>query len=97
MTMPKIIMSGIGGSFLYISPNSFGMLHSKVAQEAAAVFPEFDVGDLDEILHHGARRLAPQRRRPHYGQADGLSDPGNELLPRVVIARAGAETNEVFQ
>src|SRR5713226_6267993 len=97
MTMLEIVTGSIGGSFLYVSQNCVRMLDSEGAQEAAAVFPEFDVRYLDEILHHGTRRLAPQRGRPHNGQADGLSDPGNELVPCVVIARASAETDEVFQ
>jgi len=97
MTMLKIIMSGIGGSCFYISQNSFRVLDSKVTQVAAAVFAEFKVRDLDEILQQGTRMLAPQRGRPYNGQADGFSHPGNELLPCVVIARAGAETNDFFQ
>ena len=95
--MLKIIMSGIGSSSFYISQNGFRMLDSKVTQVAAAVFAEFEVGDLDEILQQGTRMLAPLRGRPYNGQADGLSDPGNELLPCIVIARAGAETNDFFQ
>src|SRR5271157_1910681 len=73
------------------------MLDSKVPQEAAGVFPEFEVGYLDQVLHQGPRRLAPQGGRAHDGEADGLSDPENELLPRLVITRAGAETDDVLQ
>jgi len=51
MTMLKIVVRGIGGSFLQVSQNSFGMLDSKISQEAAAVFPEFEVSCLDQILH----------------------------------------------
>ena len=96
---PKIIMSYVDGSFYYISRNNsvVTMLDSKVAQMAAAVFQEFGVRFLDEILHQGTRTLVPQRGRPHNGQADGPSDPGVELLPCVVIARVGPETNELLQ
>ena len=31
------------------------------------------------------------------GEADGLSDPGNELLPCFVITDAGAKADDVFQ
>src|SRR5713226_5120439 len=97
MTMLEIVVSGIGGSSFYISQNSFRMLDSKVPQEAAAVFPEFEVGYLDQVIHQRPRRLAPQAGRAHNGQADGLSHPGNEFLPCLVIARPSAETDEVFQ
>jgi hypothetical protein len=35
------------------------MLDGKDPQEAAAVFPEFDIGYLDQILHHRLGSLAP--------------------------------------
>jgi len=73
------------------------MLDRKVPQEAAAIFPEFEVGYLDQVLHQGSRRLAPQGGRAHDGETDGPSDPGNELLPRLVIARSGTETDDIFQ
>src|SRR6266436_2054302 len=73
------------------------MLESKVPQEAAVVFPEFQVGYLDQVLHQGPRRLAPQGGRAHDGETDGPSDPGYELLPRLVITRSSAETDDVFQ
>src|SRR5713101_67112 len=95
--MFKIVVSNIGGHYLYVSQNSFRMLDSKGAQEAAAIFPEFEVRYLDEILHHGTRRLFPPRGHPHNGEADGPSHPGNEFLPCLVITRPGAETDEVFQ
>jgi hypothetical protein len=82
----------VAAVFLYISEDSFRMLDGKVQQEAAAVFPEFEVGYLDQVFHQGPRRLAPQGA--HNGEADGLSDPGNELLPCLVIARPGAKTKD---
>ena len=77
--------------------NSFRMLDRKVTQEAAAVFPEFEVGCLDQVLHEGSRLLAPQGCRAHNGEADRPSHPGNELFPCLVITRPGAETDDVFQ
>src|SRR5437667_8908923 len=95
--MLEIVVSGIGSSLLQISQNSFGALDSKIPQEAAAAFPEFEVGYLDQVLHQGPRRLAPQGGGAQNGEADGPSDPGNELLPRLVITRSSAETDDVFQ
>src|SRR5467141_2004735 len=97
MMMLEIITGSTGGSYLYISQNCVRILDSEVAQEAAAVFPEFEVGYLDQVLHQGSRKLAPQTGRVHNGEADGLSHPGNEFLPRLVITRPGAETDDVFQ
>src|SRR5437773_736614 len=97
MAMLEIVVRGIGGGFFQISQNSFGMLDSKVAQKAAAVFPEFEVGYLDQVLHQGQRRLAPHGSCAHYGEADGSSYPKNELLPCLVITRFGAETDDVFE
>src|SRR6266436_714545 len=97
MTMLEIVTGSIGGSYLYISQNCVRILDSEVAQEAAAVFPEFEVGYLDQVFHQESRRLAPQRGCAHNGEADGLSHPGNEFLPRLVITRPGAETDDVFQ
>ena len=51
MAMLEIVVSSVGGGLLQISQNSFGTLDSKVPQEAAAAFPEFEVGYLDQILH----------------------------------------------
>ena len=73
------------------------MLDSEVAQKAAAVFPEFEVGYLDQVFHQGSRKLAPQAGRAHNGEADGPSHPGDKFLPRLVITRPGAETDDVFQ
>ena len=97
MPMLEIVVSGIGGGFLQIPQNGFGTLDSEVSQEPTAALPEFEVGDLDQVLHKRPRRLAPQGRRAHYGEADGLSDPGNEFLPSRIISRSGAETDDVFQ
>ena len=66
------------------------MLDSKVAQEVAAILPEFEVGHLGQVFHQRPRRLAPQGRCAHYGKADGFPDPGNELLPGFVITSACA-------
>src|SRR6266700_258691 len=95
--MLEIVVSGIGGSLLQISQNSFGALDSKIPQEAAAAFPEFEVGYLDQVLHHGPRRLAPQGGGAQNGEADGPSDSGDELLPCFIVTRSGAETDHVFQ
>src|SRR5262249_50657242 len=95
--MLEMVVSGIGGSLLYISQNGFRMLDSKVPQKAAAVFPEFEVGHLGQVLYQRPGRLAPQGGCAHNGKADGLSDPGNELLPGVVITRARAKTDDVLQ
>src|SRR5258708_28268669 len=97
MTMLEIVTGSIGGSYLYISENCVGILDSEVAQEVAAVCTEFDVGYLDQVFNQESRRLAPQRGCAHNGEADGLSHPGNEFLPRLVITRPGAETDDVFQ
>ncbi len=40
--------------------------------------------------------FAPQGRCAHNDEADGPPDPGNELLPSLVIARCGAETDDVL-
>src|SRR6266568_838957 len=97
MAMLEIVVSGVGGGLLQISQNRFRTLNSKVPQEAAASFPEFEVGYLDQILHQGPRRFAPQRGGAQNGEADGPSHPGNELLPRFIITGSGAETDDVFQ
>src|SRR5258708_35370492 len=98
MNMFEIVVSGIGSSFLYVSQNSFRMLDSKVQQEAAAVFPEFEVGYFDQVFHQRSRKLVPQAGRAHNGEADGPSHPGNEFLPCLVITRPGAAaTAAVFQ
>jgi len=73
------------------------MLHSKVLQEASASFPELEVGYLGQVFHEGPGRFSPQGRRAHNDMADGLFDPGNELLPCIFITRPGAEKDEVFQ
>src|SRR6266704_679029 len=96
MAMLEIVVSGVGGGLLQISQNRFGTLDSKVPQEAAATFPEFEVGYLNQVLHQGARRLAPQGGGAQNGEADGPSHPGNELFPRLVITGSGAETDDVF-
>ncbi len=97
MTMLEIVTGSIGGSFLYVSQNCVRMLDSEVAQETAAVFPEFEASYLDQVIHQRPRRLAPQAGRAHNGEADGLSHPGNEFLPCLVITRPGAETDDVLQ
>src|SRR6266851_9240621 len=97
MAMLEIVTGSIGGSYLYVSQNCVRMLDSEVAQEAAAIFPKFEVTYLDQVIHQRPRSLAPQAGRAHNGQADGLSHPGNEFLPCLVIARPSAETDEVFQ
>src|SRR6266478_7132462 len=97
MTMLEIVTGSIGGSFLYVSQNCVQMLDSEVAQETAAVFPEFEASYLDQVIHQRPRRLAPQAGRAHNCEADGPSHPGNEFLPRLVITRPGAETDDVFQ
>src|SRR5260370_5165711 len=97
MMMLEIVKGSIGGSYLYISQNCVRMLDSEVAQEAAAVFPEFEVSYLDQVIHHRPRTLATPAGRAHNGEADGLSHPGNEFLPCLVITRPGAETDDVFQ
>jgi hypothetical protein len=95
--MLEIVKGSIGGSYLYVSQNCVRMLDSEVAQEAATVFPEFEVGYLDQVFHQGSRRLAPPVGRARNGEADGLSHPANEFLPCLVITRPGAETDDVFQ
>src|SRR5437763_1392453 len=97
MSVLEIVVSGIGGGLLQISQNRFGALDSKVAQQAAAAFPEFEVGYLDQILHQRARRLAPARGRTHNSEADGPSHPRDELLPCFIVTRSGAEADHVFQ
>src|SRR6266699_2091865 len=97
MAMLEIVVSGVGGSLLQISQNSFGTLDSKVPQQAAAACPEFDVGYLDQILHQSPRRLPPPGGRAQNGKADGPSHPGDELLPSLVITRSGAEADHIFQ
>src|SRR5713226_1020289 len=97
MKMLEIVAGSIGGSYLYVCQNSFRMLDSEGAQEAAAVFPKFEVSCLDQVFHPRPRRLFPQAGRAHNGEADGPSHPGNEFLPCLVITRPGAETDEVFQ
>ena len=96
MTVLEIITGGVGSNFLYISQGGVGILDSKIPQEAAAVFPEFEIGRLNQILHQRSRRVPPKGDHAHHGKADGLSHPRNELLPGLVIS-AGAETDNVFQ
>src|SRR5262245_35212068 len=95
--MLEIVVSGIGGGLLYISQNGFRMLDGKVPQKAAAVFPEFEVGYLGQVLYQRSGRLAPQGGRSHHGKTDRPSDPGNELLPGVIIPRSCAKTDDVLQ
>src|SRR5260370_4852265 len=97
MMMLEIVKGSIGGSYLYISQNCVRMLDSEVAQEAAAVFPEFGVRYLVQVIHDRPSTLATPAGRAHNGEADGLSSPGNEFLPCLVITRPGAETDDVFQ
>src|SRR3954447_7591851 len=73
------------------------MLNGKIPQETAAVFPEFDVGYLDQILHYRLESLAPETGRAHNREADGLSDTQNKLLPRCLVTRSGTETDNVFE
>ena len=73
------------------------MLYSKVPQEVAAVFPKFEVGHLGQVLHERPRTLAPQGSCAHDGKADRLSDPGNELLPGVIVTGTCAKTDDVLQ
>src|SRR6185437_3770751 len=73
------------------------MLDGKVPQETAAVFPEFDVGYLDQILHHRLESLAPEMGRAHNREADRLSNTRNKLLPRCLVTRSGTETDNIFE
>ena len=77
--MLEIVVRKVDGSSLQVSQNSFRMLDSEVSKEAAPTFPEFEVGPLEQLLHQGPRRLAPQRSRANNGEADGPSYPANEL------------------
>ena len=97
MTMLEIVKSSIGGSYLYVSQNCVRMLDSEVAQAAAAVFAEFEVRYLDQVIYQRPRTLTPQAGRAHNGKADGPSHPANEFLPCLFITRPGAEADEVFQ
>src|SRR5438876_1469995 len=97
MSMLEIVVSGIGGGLLQISQNSFGAVDSKVPQQTAAPFPEFEIGYLDQVLYQRPRRLAPERGRAHNGEADRPSHPGDELLPCLVITGPGAEADHVCQ
>ncbi len=94
--MLEIVVSSVGGRLLQISQNGFRPLDSKVTQQSTAALPKFEIGRLDQVLHQRARRLAPPRGGAHNGEADGPSDPRNELLPGLVIARFGAEAHDVF-
>jgi hypothetical protein len=49
--MFEMVVRGIGSRLLYVSHNSFRMLDSEVPQKAAAIFPEFEVSYLGQILH----------------------------------------------
>src|SRR6185369_9528858 len=93
----EVVMRGIGGGSLEISQNSFRALDGKVAQKASASFPEFYVGYLYQVLHQGSRRLSPHGSRTHNYEAEGPSNSGNKLLPRLVVTRSGAQTDHVFQ
>src|SRR6266516_2364988 len=97
MAMLEIVVSGIRGGLLQIAQNGFRPLDSKVPQEAAAALPKFEIGCLDQILHQRPRRLAPPRGGAHNSEADGSSDPRNELLPNLAITRFGAEAHDVLQ
>jgi hypothetical protein len=46
----EIVVGGVGGGFLQVSQDRFGTPDGEVAQEAGSAFPEFEVGDLDEVL-----------------------------------------------
>src|SRR5881227_503574 len=95
--MLEMIVRSVGRSFLYISKDGLGILNRKVPQKATAVLPKLEIGCLDKVLDQRTRGLAPQRGGAHDGQADGPSNSGNELLPCLVIRRAGAKADQILQ
>jgi len=48
----ELVVGHICGDFLQIPENRLGILDGKVSQKPAAIFPEFDIGGLDQILDH---------------------------------------------
>jgi hypothetical protein len=58
--MPEIVVRGVGSHFLQISQNAVRVLYREIPEDAAIVFPKFEVRDLDQVLHHGPGRLPPK-------------------------------------
>src|ERR1700752_5135475 len=97
MAMLEIVVGGIGSSLFQISQNRVGTLYRKVPQKAAATFPQFQVNHLHKILNEGTGWLAPPGCSPHYCEADWTANTGNELLPCLIAALVGAETDDLGQ
>lgn len=58
--VPEIIVCGVRSDFLQICQNTVGILHREIPQQAAVVFPKFEVGNLDQVFYQRAGRLAPK-------------------------------------
>ena len=95
--MLEIIMGRIGSRFFQISQNRVGTLYRKVPQKAATTFPQFQVGHLQKILDQGPGWLAPPGCSAHYCEADRPAHTGKELLPCLIAAPVGAETDDLGQ
>jgi len=58
--MPEMVVRSVGSHFLQVSQNPVRVLESEIPKKPAIVFPEFEVCDLDQVLHQRPGRLAPQ-------------------------------------
>ena len=95
--MSEIVVRSVGSHFFQISQNPVRILHREVPENAAIVFPKFEVRDLDQVLHQRPGRLPPKGRDPQGREADCLSHPRYELFPCTVVTRSDAKADQLWQ
>lgn len=97
MAMFEIVMRNIGSSFFEIRKDCLRAEDRKVPQVKSTTFPKLEKGCLGQIFHQCTGTVAPSGCDPHNDEAHWVSNPGNELTPRLVVTRSGTETYDLRQ